>query len=114
MEIAQVLDAAGLDVAGPVAGATAALDLLKRGRCDAAVLDINLGGETSEPVALELVGSEIPFVTLSGYSREQYPPAFKSAPALMKPLRPELLIAELRRSIDEQQEKAERRVVVPA
>ncbi|MGA7323568.1 MAG: PAS domain S-box protein, partial [Rhodomicrobium sp.] len=114
MEIAQVLDAAGFDVAGPVAGAMAALDLLKRGRCDAAVLDIHLGGETSEPVALQLIESEIPFVTLSGYSREQYPPAFKSAPALMKPLRPELLIVELKRCIDEQRKKAERRVVVPA
>jgi PAS domain S-box-containing protein len=112
MEIAQVLDAAGFDVAGPVAGAAAALDLLKRKGCDAAILDINLGGETSEPVAMELIGSQIPFVTLSGYSPEQHPPAFKSAPTLMKPLRPELLVAEVRRCIERQCEKAGRRVVV--
>jgi Response regulator receiver domain len=52
MEIAQVLDAAGFHVAGPVDSTSAALELLRHERCDAAVLDINLGGETSEAIAL--------------------------------------------------------------
>jgi CheY-like chemotaxis protein len=108
MEIAQVLDAAGFDVAGPVGSTPAALELLKHKGCDAAVLDINLGGETSEAVALELLQSGMQFVTLSGYSRDQYPPAFRSAPALMKPLRPELLVAELKRCIQRERCKAER------
>jgi PAS domain S-box-containing protein len=106
MEIAQVLDAAGFDVAGPVGNTSAALELLKHKGCDAAVLDINLGGETSEAVALELLKTGLPFVTLSGYSREQYPPAFRSAPALVKPLRPELLTAELKRCIEQACEMA--------
>jgi PAS domain S-box-containing protein len=114
MEIAQVLDAAGFDVAGPVGSASAALELLKHKGCDAAVLDINLGGETSEAVALELLKSGMPFVTLSGYSRDQYPPAFRSAPALMKPLRPELLVAELKRCIERGHKKAERMIAAPA
>ena len=110
MEIAQVLDAAGFDVAGPVGRTEAALELLKHKGCDAAVVDINLGGETSEAVAFELTKSGIPFVTLSGYSHEQHPPAFKNAPALMKPLRPDLLISGLRRCI----EKAQSPVTAPA
>jgi CheY-like chemotaxis protein len=114
MEIAQVLDAAGFDVAGPVGNTSAALELLKHKGCDAAVLDINLGGETSEAVALELLKTGLPFVTLSGYSREQYPPAFRSAPALMKPLRPELLAAELRRCIGKERETAQRVIPAPA
>jgi PAS domain S-box-containing protein len=114
MEIAQILDAGGFDVAGPAGGAAAALAVLKSEGCDAAVLDINLRGETSERVALELIESGTPFVTLSGYSREQRPPVFKSAPALIKPLRPELLISELRRGITQRRERAECRAAQPA
>jgi PAS domain S-box-containing protein len=108
LEIAQVLDAAGFDVAGPVGSTPAALQLLKHGGCDAAVLDINLGGETSEAVALELLRRGTPFVILSGYSRDQYPPAFRNAPALMKPLRPEHLVAELKRCIEPECSNAEK------
>jgi len=100
LDIAHVLTRAGFDVAGPARGVAQALELLKEASCDAAVLDINLGSETSEPVALELSKQCTPFVTLSGYSRDQHPPVFKGAPVLAKPLRPELLIAELRRCIE--------------
>jgi hypothetical protein len=59
------------------------LELLKARGCDAAVLDINPGTETSELVALELKERGTPFVTLSGSAPEQ--PAFRGAPALAKP-----------------------------
>jgi len=49
--------------------------------CEAAVLDVNLGFETSERVAPELKKRGRPFVALSGYSHDQHPTAF-SAPAL--------------------------------
>ena len=75
--------------------------MLRAKGCDAAVLDINLGKETSELVALELKDRGTPFVTLSGYTREQYPPAFHGVPALAKPPRPEVLVAEVRRCIEE-------------
>ncbi|MGA7327962.1 MAG: hypothetical protein WBX25_26620 [Rhodomicrobium sp.] len=92
----------------------AALHLLKLRTCAAAVLDINLGEETSDPVALKLIESEIPFVTLSGYASEQHPPAFKGSPALLKPLRPELLIRELRRLIELNSKKPEAGIVISA
>ncbi len=99
MEIAQVLADAGFDVVGPAGGAGQALELLAHTECDAAVLDINLGSETSEPVARELNAAGTPFVTLSGYCREQHPSIFHGTPALAKPLRPELLVTELRRRL---------------
>jgi CheY-like chemotaxis protein len=114
LEIAQVLTEAGFDVAGPVGKVAAALDLLKWKGCDAAVLDINLGSETSEPVALELIKSGISFVTLSGYSRDQHPPVFKNAPALTKPLQLERLIAELRRCLEPAPATAQSQMAVPA
>jgi DNA-binding response OmpR family regulator len=78
-----------------------ALSLLDRGGCDVAVLDINLGHETSEPVAIELTRRRTPFVTLSGYSRTQQGSSFDGAPALAKPLKPELLIATISRFLAE-------------
>jgi PAS domain S-box-containing protein len=99
LEIAQVLAEAGFDIVGPASAVAPALELVKHVGCDAAVLDINLGSETSEPVARELNHCGTPFVTLSGYSQDQLPRAFCSAPPLTKPLRPKLLVAELRRCL---------------
>ena len=100
IEIAHVLTEAGFEIVGPARRVSAALELLRRSGCDAAVLDINLGRETSEAIAAELTASETPFVTLSGYSEEEHHSAFAAAPALTKPVRPEPLIAELRKCIE--------------
>ncbi|MGA7328066.1 MAG: PAS domain S-box protein [Rhodomicrobium sp.] len=100
IEIARVLTEAGFDIVGPARGVSTAMELLKRGDCHAAVLDINLGSETSEAIATALKASTTPFVALSGYARNEYPPVFADAPALMKPLRPQLLVAELRKCIE--------------
>lgn len=96
LEIARVLKDARFKVLGPAGSVAKGLELISQKGCDAAVLDVNLGKETSEPIALELKKRGTPFVTLSGYSREQCPAVFGSAPALVKPLQPKLLIAEIR------------------
>ena len=101
LEVAHVLTEARFEVVGPTQDVAGALSLLDRGGCDAAVLDINLGHETSEPVANELAKRRTPFVTLSGYSRDQQGTSFDGAPALVKPLKPELLIATLARCLAE-------------
>ena len=98
-EIAHVLRDAGFEVLGPVRFVAPALSLIEEHGCDAAVLDINLGAETSEPVARKLLSKGTPFITLSGYSRAQHPPAFDGAPALSKPLRSDLLITEIKRCL---------------
>jgi PAS domain S-box-containing protein len=100
-EIAHALTEAGFDVVGPARNVQAALGLLERWGCDAAVLDVNLGRETSEAVAIELASNKTPFVILSGYSLEQYHPVFAGASALRKPLRLRFLIDELRKCVGE-------------
>jgi len=95
LEIASVLLKAGFEVVGPARSVNQALDLLNERGCDAAVLDINLGSETSESIAHRLNGIGTGFVSVSGYSREQHPAVFKSAATLTKPLQANLLIAEL-------------------
>jgi PAS domain S-box-containing protein len=95
MEIAQVLTKAGFEAIGPARAASQALRLINEAGCDVAVLDVNLGNETSETVALKLMERGTPFITLSGYSKEQHPLVFNGTRSLIKPLRPKLLIAEL-------------------
>jgi PAS domain S-box-containing protein len=101
-EIARILSDAGFDIVGPARCVASALDLMERSGCDAAVLDIRLGNETSEPLALELRRRGTPFVALSGYSREQQPRGFETAPALSKPLQPDLLVVTIRNCLEKQ------------
>jgi PAS domain S-box-containing protein len=101
-EIEQNLRDAGFEVVGPAARVAEALELLQEFGCDAAVLDINLGTETSEPIALLLSEKGIPFVTVSGYSQDQRPSGFSGGAFLTKPLRAELLVALLRQCTAQQ------------
>jgi len=93
LDIAQQLTDAGLEVLGPAISVVNALRLMKQTGCDVAVLDVNLGSETAEPIALELRARRTPFVVLSGYSSDQHPPGFQGAPMLSKPAHPEEIIA---------------------
>jgi PAS domain S-box-containing protein len=88
LDIGQILAEAGFDVVGPASSAAQALDLIRRDGCEAAVLDVNLGCETSERVALELKERGRPFVALVGlFARatpsriQQCAGAYKTAPA---------------------------------
>jgi PAS domain S-box-containing protein len=108
LEIARLLVKAGFEVVGPARAVQQALDLIERTGCDSAVLDINLGGETAEPIALELIERGTPFVTLSGYSKSQLPLMFHNMRTLTKPLRPELLVNEVKRCIEQGAQKMKR------
>lgn len=99
IETGQILAEAGFQVVGPAKSVAKALELIKHTGCDAAILDINLGSETSERVARELNARGTPFVTQSGYSKGQHPALFQGVPAFAKPVRPEPLLASLRQAI---------------
>lgn len=99
MDLAEQLQSSGFEVLGPCTSTQDALKILERENCDAAVLDINLGSETSEVVAHTLKSNGIPFVVASGYSLSQYPKVFSSVPALSKPIQTERLIALLNNSL---------------
>ncbi len=99
MDFSQTLSDAGYAVIGPANSVARALALLAQFGCDAAILDVNLGTETSEPIALELIKLGKPFVATSGYSREQQPKIMRSAPLLGKPVSAAMLIAEVERCL---------------
>jgi len=83
LDIGQQLASAGYEVVGLATSVAKALRL--EPRCDVAVLDVNLGGETCEPVAQKLRASGKPFVVLTGYSADNLAPSFNDATILTKP-----------------------------
>jgi DNA-binding response OmpR family regulator len=86
----------GFVVAGVAGRLDAALAIIESGVCNAAILDTNLRGESSGPAALALTARGVPFIVLSGYSRDQQSAAFAGALHLQKPCRPERLVQALR------------------
>jgi len=62
LEIKGALTKAGFGVLGPASSVDHALDLLRDTKPDAAVLDVDLGGERVTPVALHLKALGVPFV----------------------------------------------------
>ena len=100
LDIAQQLTDAGFEVVGMATSVATALRLVGKVGCDVAVLDLNLGAETSEPIAQELRARGTPFVVLSGAAPQALSSGFKGAPQLSKPVRLAALLTELRRPPD--------------
>ena len=88
---------AGATVMGPVATVAEALALLAKDPPDVAVLDLNLAGETSTPVADALAARGIPFVVATGYGADGLPPGHAAVPVLAKPYDPDDLTTALSR-----------------
>jgi CheY-like chemotaxis protein len=68
-------------------GVEKALALLRAHRPDAAILDVNLAGEPSFPIAERLEALQIPFVFATGYGRTGMPPRWAPRPTIQKPFR---------------------------
>jgi len=100
MEVVEYLSEAGYQIIGPVTTVEKALRLIGEKGCDVAVLDVHLGTEHSEPVALALKAQDTPFVVVSGNSQDHYPPGFGGAPSLQKPIMAATLVALVRTCTD--------------
>ncbi len=69
MELMSVLIDGGFEVIGPVTTVALALESIKRHQPDAAVLDVNLDGESVTPVAHLLHSLGVPFVLATSLNR---------------------------------------------
>jgi DNA-binding NarL/FixJ family response regulator len=96
LDLGHALKTAGFEVIGPALSVEQALALIESPGCDAAVLDIDLRGSTSEQVAHRLLALAIPFVTLTGYAPWQQPSIFDGIPAFTKPVVLPELVSKLR------------------
>jgi CheY-like chemotaxis protein len=81
------LETLGYEVVGPVGTVDAALRIVEQTPFDLALLDINLGGKQSFPIAEALESRGIPYVFLTGYDRSSLPLAFQHRFGLQKPFR---------------------------
>jgi DNA-binding response OmpR family regulator len=100
LDISQQLAAAGFEVVGPAKSVAKALGLVAEPGCDVAILDLNLGGETSESVARKLRALGKPFIILSGYSTDDPLQWLNGATVLRKPLPMCDLLAAIRACVD--------------
>jgi len=86
---------AGFAVLGPARTVSQALEMLKGDAPDAAVLDLNLGGQNALSVAEALAARGIPFVVATGYGVAGLPANLRHIPVLPKPYDPDDLTSAL-------------------
>ena len=96
MMLSGFLEQLGYAPAGPCGTPFEALSLLRESAVDAALLDVNLGGETVYPVADALARIRVPFAFLTGYGEESIEPRFADVARLDKPVGLEQLGATVR------------------
>ncbi|MBV9750652.1 MAG: response regulator [Acetobacteraceae bacterium] len=94
MLVEDILLDAGAEVVGPRGTAVEALALLAEATPDAAVVDVNLGDHTSEPVIKALTARGVPFLVATGYGTAglTVPPG---SAVIAKPFEPSALICRL-------------------
>jgi CheY-like chemotaxis protein len=75
----------GSEILGPVARSDEALTLAQAAEYDVAVLDLNLHGTLSYPIAEVIRGRGIPIIFATGYGAAGLRDSFRDCPTLQKP-----------------------------
>jgi two-component sensor histidine kinase len=91
MAVNEAMTDFGFSIVGPFGRLAEATAALKKGGIDAAILDINLGGELVYPLAEKLVEAKVPFIFVTGYGPESIDRRFAMIPVLQKPIEREAL-----------------------
>jgi len=98
VEVAQALEDNGIATVDPTGSVREAFELIEdEGTIDAAILDINLRGQTVYPLAEALEAKKVPFVFATGYGPQAIPARFQHMPRFEKPLDLELLVKAVAR-----------------
>ena len=100
-EMDTILRDMGYRVIGPVGREDDALNLLRSTRPDAAVLDVNLHGQSIARLALHLVDWHVPVLFCSGYADlSSLPRRLQGEPLVRKPVDSERFKAAIQRLIE--------------
>lgn len=92
VRLQQMVEDLGCEVIGPVPTVADAMEAIAQGQCEAAILDINLGDETAEPIAERLESIGLPFFFVTGYaSPTRLGQRFGHTRRLRKPVDPAVL-----------------------
>jgi DNA-binding NtrC family response regulator len=101
LDLADIVEAAGGVVIGPVGSVREALLAAVDGAIDAAILDVNLPDGDITPVMDELLRRHVPFLIYTGGGATEAMMARKSdIPILRKPAQPNLIITILSNIMD--------------
>jgi DNA-binding LytR/AlgR family response regulator len=85
MQLTRMIRDLGGRVLGPVSTVIAGTELLQKSAVDGAVVDINLGKESSASLAEELLARGVPVVLTTGYSVDMLPESLAQLPRIAKP-----------------------------
>jgi CheY-like chemotaxis protein len=98
LDLKEELEQAGFTVVGPAFKLSEGLELASDASVDVALLDVNLGRETSAPVAARLRARGIPFLFTTGYSDQGLIPVdLQDVPRLSKPYQFSRLVEVIRK-----------------
>jgi CheY-like chemotaxis protein len=97
--ISEMLTDAAYDVVGPYFGLSEALHAAETEAFDVALLDVNLAGRPSDPIAEALARRNLPFVFLTGYGRGVRRTSFAKTPVVAKPFEPQELLDALTQAL---------------
>jgi CheY-like chemotaxis protein len=85
MLLEDMLGELGYTIAAEAARLDEALAAARNIEFDVAILDVNLNGQTTAPVAEALAARGTPFVFATGYGEHGLPEAYRDRPTLKKP-----------------------------
>ncbi|HJT40063.1 MAG TPA: response regulator [Sphingobium sp.] len=94
-DLKRTLDAQGAVVVGPVGDLAQGLLLAGDEKLDAAILDVNLRGTLSYPIADRLAAGQVPYMFLTGYDGWSLPAIYGARPRLAKPFSTPRLVRAL-------------------
>jgi DNA-binding response OmpR family regulator len=93
-----VLEAEGCVIVGPAPRLNSALALAADEALDGALLDLNLAGVESLPVADALSARGVPLILLTGYAPDYLRPELRRLPQIQKPVAAATLLDMMRRT----------------
>jgi CheY-like chemotaxis protein len=81
----------GCAIVGPASSVNQALAMIDAEEIDAAVLDVNLNGQMSYPIADTLAVRGVPFLFSTGYDKDTLLDGYGTFPVLQKPFHRSIL-----------------------
>ena len=85
----------GYTILGPYASVADASDAVANHSFEAAILDVNLGGQQAYPLADTLSARGLPFFFVTGYAQDSVDSRFANIPIIQKPIAKEALAGAL-------------------
>jgi PAS domain S-box-containing protein len=99
MDLVDTLTNVGCVIVGPASTHAQAKVLIGEADFDAALMDVNLGGQGVDDLSAALTQRNIPFAFVTGYGREGLPQSFKHAPLVGKPFSQHQLLEVVRQLV---------------